>query len=208
MATRDRAREAYHHGNLREALIQAALSLIAERGISGFAVAELARAVGVSAAAPYRHFRDRDAVLAEVSRRGFEALEADMRAAVALRPGEPVPALEACAQAHLAFAGKEGPVYGAMFDPHFPIDAHPDLARARDGAMAILRNAAGAACERSRVANRPPALMVTLHVWALTHGIASLYLGRSGAGQLPMEPKDLLEAGLLVYLQSLDLTIR
>ena len=199
------AREQYHHGNLREALIQAALSLIAERGISGFAVAELARAVGVSAAAPYRHFRDRDAVLAEVARRGFEALEADMRAGAALRPGEPVAALEACAQAHLAFAGKEGPVYGAMFDPHFPIADHPDLARARDDAMAVLRMAAGAACERSRAANRPPALMVTLHVWALTHGIAALYLGRSGAGQLPMAPKHLLEAGLLVYLQSLDL---
>ncbi|RZM34731.1 MAG: TetR/AcrR family transcriptional regulator, partial [Sphingomonas sp.] len=125
----------YHHGNLREALIQAALVLIAERGISGFAVAELARAVGVSAAAPYRHFRDRDAVLAEVSRRGFEALEADMRAALLSRPTDPVAALEACAQSHLAFAGRDGPVYGAMFDPHFPIAAHPDLARARDAAF-------------------------------------------------------------------------
>ena len=199
------AREQYHHGNLREALIEAALGLIAKRGISGFAVAELARAVGVSAAAPYRHFRDRDAVLAEVSRRGFEALESDMRTAAASRPSDPVAALEACAQAHLAFAGRESPVYGAMFDPHFPIAAHPDLARARDGAMTILRNAAHAACDRSRAPGRPPALMVALHVWALTHGIASLYLGRSGAGQLPMEPKDLLEAGLLVYLQSLQL---
>ena len=82
MAIRDRARDAYHHGNLREALIQAALVLIAERGISGFAVAELARAVGVSAAAPYRHFPPTaTAVLAEVSRRGFEALAAEMAAA-------------------------------------------------------------------------------------------------------------------------------
>ncbi len=199
------AREQYHHGNLREALIEAALGLIAKRGISGFAVAELARAVGVSAAAPYRHFRDRDAVLAEVSRRGFEALESDLRGAVASRPSDPVAALEACAQAHLAFAGKESPVYGAMFDPHFPIAVHPELARAREGAMTVLRNAAGAACDRSRAPGRPPARMVALHVWALTHGIASLYLGPSGAGQLPMEPKDLLEAGLLVYLQSLQL---
>jgi AcrR family transcriptional regulator len=198
------AREQYHHGNLREALIEAALGLIAKRGISGFAVAELARAVGVSAAAPYRHFRDRDAVLAEVSRRGFEALESDMRGA-ASRPSDPVAALEACAQAHLAFAGKESPVYGAMFDPHFPIAVHPELARAREGAMTVLRNAASAACDRSRAPARPPARMVALHVWALTHGIASLYLGPSGAGQLPMEPKDLLEAGLLVYLQSLQL---
>lgn len=200
------AREQYHHGNLREALIQAALALIAERGLSGFAVAELARAVGVSAAAPYRHFRDRDAVLAEVSRRGFEALTADMQKAAESRPADPVAALEACAQAHLAFASRESPVYAAMFDPHFPIDAHPDLARAREDAVAVLRAAAQAAAERSRTASRPPALMITLHVWAMTHGIASLYLGRSGAGQLPMAPADLLEAGLLVYLQSLELS--
>lgn len=200
------AREQYHHGNLREALIQAALVLIAERGISGFAVAELARAVGVSAAAPYRHFRDRDAVLAEVARRGFEALEADLGAALIARPADPVAALEACAQAHLAFAGRESPVYGAMFDPHFPIAAHPDLARARDAALAVLRVAAQAACDRSRAARRPPARMVALHIWALTHGIATLYLGPSGTGQLPMTPADLLEAGLLVYLQSLALT--
>jgi hypothetical protein len=50
--------------------------------------------------------------------------------------------------------------------------------------------------------------MVALHVWALTHGVATLYLGRSGAGQLPMQPAELLEAGLLVYLDSLGLDRR
>ena len=76
--SKGKAREGYHHGNLREALVQAALAMIAERGVPGFAIAELARILGVSAAAPYRHFRDRDALLAELARRGFEGLEADM----------------------------------------------------------------------------------------------------------------------------------
>lgn len=199
-------REGYHHGNLREALIQAALELIAERGIGGFAVAELARAVGVSAAAPYRHFRDRDAVLAEVARRGFEALAAEMGAAAEARRADPVGALEACAQAHLSFAGQDRPVYSAMFDPHFPVAAHPELTRALDAAFAVLRVAAQAASDRSAAARRPPPLMVALHIWAMTHGIATLFLGRSGAGQLPMSPGELLEAGLLVYLQSLGLS--
>lgn len=198
-------REAYHHGNLREALIQAALDLIGERGLGGFAVAELARAVGVSAAAPYRHFRDRDAVVAEVARRGFVALAERTREAVEARRGSAVAALEDCAQAHLAYAGKERPVYAAMFDPNFPVAAHPDLARAREDAFAVLRSAAQAACDRSNSAKRPPALMVALHIWAMTHGVAALYLGRSGAGQLPMSPAELLEAGLLVYLDSLGL---
>ena len=65
-------RDSYHHGNLREALVEAARRLIAERGLGGFAFAELARAAGVSPAAPYRHFRDRGALVAELARQGFE----------------------------------------------------------------------------------------------------------------------------------------
>ena len=144
-------------------------------------------------------------MLAEVARRGFVQLAASMRAAAEAPRGDPVRALEDCAQAHLAYAAGERPVYAAMFDPNFPVADHLDLARARDDAFAVLRAAAAAASERSKAQRRPPALMIALHVWALTHGIAVLYLGRSGAGQLPMRPTELLEAGLLVYLQSLGL---
>src|SRR3569833_466452 len=66
-------RRGYHHGNLREALMKAALDLIAAKGTAGFTFAEAARAAGVSPAAPYRHYRDRDALMADVARRGFEA---------------------------------------------------------------------------------------------------------------------------------------
>ncbi len=64
----------YHHGNLKEALVRAALELIAEKGPAGFTFADAARWAGVSPAAPYRHYRDRDALLADVARRGFEHL--------------------------------------------------------------------------------------------------------------------------------------
>src|SRR5262250_249661 len=69
-------RRGYHHGNLREALVRAALELIAEKGPAGFTFADAARWAGVSSAAPYRHFRDRQALLADVARRGFELFEA------------------------------------------------------------------------------------------------------------------------------------
>ena len=68
MSWKERGR-GYHHGNLREALIQAALDLIAEKGPTGFTFAEAARSAGVSPAAPYRHFRDRDELLSDVARR-------------------------------------------------------------------------------------------------------------------------------------------
>src|SRR5262245_64624981 len=65
-------RRGYHHGNLREALIGAALDLISQKGPAGFTFAEAARQAGVSPAAPYRHFRDRDALIADVAHQGFE----------------------------------------------------------------------------------------------------------------------------------------
>lgn len=209
MASGDQAsgRERYHHGNLREALIEAALAMIAERGIAGFAIAELARVVGVSPAAPYRHFRDRNAVIAEVARRGFESLAAELTAATLGWQTDPLGALERAAQAHVAFAGREAAVYAAMFDTGFPSGDHPELVRARDAAFAALRRVAETACAMSRAPRRPPPLMVALHVWSLTHGIATLFVGHDGRNRLliPMSPEALLEAGLLVYLQSLGL---
>ena len=200
---KERARAGYHHGNLREALVQAALGLIAERGLAGFAIAELARAVGVSSAAPYRHFRDRDAVLAEVARRGFEGLGLELARVIEASRASPGSALERCAQAHLAFAGREPAVYATMFEANLPDQTYPDLARARADAFASVRQAAQMACDRSRLG--PPAMMVALHVWSLTHGIASLFVRETGnRGLLPMPPEELLEAGLLVYLQAIE----
>ncbi|MGI4792529.1 MAG: TetR/AcrR family transcriptional regulator [Janthinobacterium lividum] len=200
------SRGTYHHGDLREALITAALEMISERGLAGFAVAELARAVGVSQGAPYRHFRDRNALVAEIARRGFEQLAADLKAARSTTPLNPVAALGRCAQAHLTFAGRDGPVYAAMFAPGFPIKQYPDLLRARDAAFAVVREVAQAACDQSLAQRKPPSLMMALHVWSMTHGIADLYVshGEDGGGQLLMAPTELLEAGLLVYLQALE----
>ena len=199
-------REDYHHGNLREALIEAAMAMIAERGLAGFAVAELARAVGVSAAAPYRHFRDRTAVLAEVARRGFDQLAAELESA-RKSARSPVHALERCAQVHLAFAGREAAVYAAMFEASFPAGEHTELTRAREAAFAAIRRAADGACESCALPGRPPPQMVALHVWSLTHGIANLFVSHAGDSRslLPMPPNELLEAGLMVYLQALGM---
>ncbi len=199
-------RDGYHHGNLREALIQAALQLITQRGLGGFAFAELARAAGVSPAAPYRHFRDRNALLAELARRGFEQLEAALEQAWNQGRPDPAVAIERCGRAHLAFARAEPASYAAMFDGS-PAEADPALKAAADAAFAVIRRAADAACAAATTAPRPPALMVALHVWSLCHGVAALFVGPPSPARrtLPMSAEDLLEAGLLVYLRSLGL---
>ena len=181
--------------------------MIAERGLAGFALSELARAVGVSSAAPYRHFRDRTAVIAEVARRGFDQLAADLETARQAGGLDPIDALERCAQAHLAFATREPPVYATMFEASFPLGRHQDLDRSREAAFAVVRVAAQNAVSRTTVPNRPPAQMVALHVWLSTHGIANLFVSHAddNCRLLPMALEELLEAGLMIYLQSLGL---
>ncbi len=199
-------RDSYHHGNLREALIEAARRLIAERGLGGFAFAELARAAGVSPAAPYRHFRDRGALVAELARQGFEQLRDDLLAAWNDGRPDPAAAIERCGRAYLGFARRDPAAYAAMFDG-VAGEIEPPLRSAADAAFAVMRKAAEAACAAAPPRGRPPSLMVALHVWSLCHGTAALFTGPPSPGRrpLPMTPEDLLEAGLLVYLRSLGL---
>jgi len=202
----DAGRRGYHHGNLREALVKAALDLILAKGLAGVNFAEAARAAGVSPAAPYRHFRDRDALLADVARQGFE-LFAD-RLGAAWNDGRPSPlaAFNQVGKAYLAFARGEPAYYTAMFEAGIALDDHPDLRLAGDKAFAIVRNAADVLSATLPAGRRPPALMMALHIWSMSHGIASLFArGDGGRRKLPMSPEDLLEAGVLVYLQGLGL---
>jgi AcrR family transcriptional regulator len=197
-------RGTYHHGNLREALIAAALDLIATSGPNGFTLAEVARAVGVSGAAPYRHFRDRNALIAEIARQGYDRFAAELRTAWDEGHPTPIAGIENVARAYLGFARREPAFYAAMFEPGFPLEDDPALLAASERAFGVLRLAADAATRAMPVAGRPPALMVALHLWSMAHGVASLFIeGPSGSRRkLPMPPEDLLEAGLLIYLQS------
>ena len=200
------ARRGYHHGNLREALIDAALNLIAQKGPAGFTFADAARSAGVSSAAPYRHFRDRDALLADVARRGFELFETHLEKAWNEGQPEPFRAFENVGRAYLGFARNEPAYYSAMFEAGVALDSDAGLRQASDRAFAVLRRASEALSAHAPAEKRPPALMMSLHIWAMSHGIASLF-GRGDAGRrsLPMSPEDLLEAAVLIYLRGLGL---
>jgi AcrR family transcriptional regulator len=201
-----RGARGYHHGNLKEALVRAALELIAEKGPAGFTFAEAARWAGVSPAAPYRHFRDRDELLSDVARRGFAAFEQALAEAWDAGRPEPFKAFERLGRAYLDFARREPAYYSAMFEAGIPLDHDAALREAGDRAFAVLRQAAETLIATAPSGLKPPALMVALHIWSMAHGIASLF-GRGDAARrtLPMPAEDLLEAGVLIYLQGLGL---
>lgn len=201
-----RGERGYHHGNLKEDLVRAALELIAEKGPFGFTFADAARWAGVSPAAPYRHYSDRDALLADVAKRGFELFEqALLRAWDDGRP-DPLTAFERLGRAYLEFARKEPAYYSAMFEAGIPLSTSAELRQAGDRAFGVLREAAEKIVAAAPAGKKPPAMMMALHVWALSHGIASLFArGDDARRALPMSPEELLEAGVLVYLEGLGL---
>jgi AcrR family transcriptional regulator len=199
-------RRGYHHGNLREALMQAAIDLIADKGPSGFTFAEAARSAGVSPAAPYRHFRDRDALVAEVATRGFVKFASELERAWAEGKPEPQAAFIRLGRAYLAFARSEPAYYAAMFESALPRASYPGPDDARRRAFEVLRAASEAICARIPKERRPPELMMSLHIWSMAHGVASLF-ARSDQGRhlIPMSAEDLLEAEVHLYLRGIGL---
>lgn len=194
----------YHHGNLKEALVQAAQRFIAERGLSGFTLADAAKLVGVSPTALYRHFRGREDLVAEVAGRGFDHLAE--RLARALRsPGTPIERFTRMGEAYLAFAEEEPGFYAAMFasqpanEPGGPWGPNYERQEAGKGAFNILVNALMLTFPDGFDGVDPR--FIALEVWALSHGIAML----AAAGQLPKGPgmpdkHELLRAGVMALV--------
>ena len=198
------ARRGYHHGNLREALMQAALVLITEKGVAGFTFADLARAAHVSPAAPYRHYRDRDDLIVDLARQGFEKFGASLLASWENGKPEPKKALIRIGRAYLNFARQNPALYSVMFESGLPIGGSPELTEIAEAAFAVLRMACEAVAETIARDTRPPAMMMALHVWSLAHGIATLFTRPDRTVRpLPMRPEELWEAGVLVYFDGL-----
>lgn len=194
----------YHHGNLRQALVDAALGLIAAQGPTGFTLSEAAKAAGVTPAAVYRHFAGRDDLLAEVARQGYEVFGALME--FAWNGGQPsaLAAFEATGRAYLAFARKYPGHYMAMFESGLSLDSRPELAQQARQSREVLERAAAALSRHLPEGRRPPPSMVSAHIRAMSHGIVELYM-RGDAARGPFKPEDLLEAGIGIYLRGLGL---
>ena len=127
MAVQGRSGDAYHHGDLRSALVDIAVELIAESGPRGFSLAEAARRVGVSISAPYRHFADRDALLAAVALRAYAVLGPRVDAATAEAPDAPVDQLVRAAAAYVRFSVEERPLFAVMFGAGLDKSRYPEL---------------------------------------------------------------------------------
>ena len=171
---------AYHHGNLREALVEAALALIADKGARAFTLREAARRAGVSHTAPYRHFADREALLAAVAEEGFRELGASMAAA------ESSGGFAAQGLAYVRFALDKPSHFRVMFGGFIANpQAYPALAEAGAEAYRQLVDGLRAGQKAGLIRAGDPEELALLP-WSVVHGLAALLIDR----QLPVDPDE------------------
>jgi AcrR family transcriptional regulator len=202
-----RPRKPYHHGNLQQVLLETAVQLIGEVGPAGFTLREVARRAAVSHNAPYRHFADREELLAAVAAQGFRELTQAMTKAAKRQP-DALARLKQAGLAYVEFALRRPEHFAVMFDApvsrggllkRFPHDKTTDSAEAAKEAFEKLVSLVKNCQDEGRFASGEP-LQFALLAWTMVHGIAKL----ATAGRLPLESKaDILKFANFVIDQSL-----
>jgi AcrR family transcriptional regulator len=174
-----RKRKPYHHGNLREELLDAAIRLIAEVGPTAFTLREIARRAGVSHNAPYRHFRDKDDVMAAVATQGYRELNTAMLEA-AKPETDAIRRLKCAGSAYIAFALRRPEHFTVMFDAPISTRTNPEAAEAGERAfgtlVSLVKN-----CQEAEQLPPGDTQELALLAWSMVHGIAKLAI----TGRLP-----------------------
>jgi AcrR family transcriptional regulator len=167
-------RKSYHHGNLPVALLEVAKRLIAERGIDGFTLREVARRVGVTHVAAYRHYTDRRALLAAVAEHGFHQLRRRIETARRKTPASLEPQLRAILAAYLRFCWDEPALTAVMFGPRLSHRGEfPELEAAVTSSLGIIIETI-VALAPAQALRRRSARDLGLALWTFVHGFATL----------------------------------
>ena len=183
-------RSAYHHGNLREALIEAGLAHLERSDADTLSLRDLARQTGVTANAVYRHFDDKEALQAALAAEGFRRLLAQQMAA-AQAHRSPSRTLFEAGRAYLRFARSRPALYRLMFGHYGATHRKGELGEAAIASFAELGRQVGAAFALDEGDERRRAS--TVYVWALVHGLSELWIDGQFEGLAP-DPAKLVES--------------
>lgn len=173
----------YHHGALREALVEAAHRVISAKGRDNFTLADACRLAGVSTAAPYRHFADRDALIEAVCLRGYDLFADRLTRARDRHPKGSIEAIVAMGRAYVAFVTEDRELFDLMCGRELP-EAVAQVVDSRPGAFVALLEAVDAYRERRGLAD-VETLEIAVPLWAFVHGMAGLMLSGVLRRKLP-----------------------
>jgi len=193
---------AYHHGDLREALLRASLELIDEGGVQALSLRKAARRAGVSSGAPYHHFENREVLLAALATEGFERLGELMDEATEAADPSPVLQLQACGESYVRFAREHSAYFRVMFRPELAgPDAFPEDEPPGRHVFERLVGRVIAAQEAGRAPPGNPEPMILL-AWSVAHGLSSLLVDGplcTGKKMIEMDPDDMGEAVMRTF---------
>ena len=164
----------YHHGELREALIQATRQLVEERGAENFTLADACRVAGVTTAAPYRHFRGKQEILEEIASRGFDEMRKRAMAVVAENGEGTLEGIIAMGQGYVAFAVQETAVFRLMFGQEPSLKKSENVVGTGHACFQHVIDQVALYCKRNKV--RGDAQEIALKLWTFVHGAASLLI--------------------------------
>lgn len=169
--SRKKTRSTYHHGDLRGALIRAGVKLVAKYGIGGLTMARVAKAAQVAVSAPYRHFDDRNALLAAIAAEGFGRLTAQFETV-----GDGKNRVQRLALVYVGFALENREHFRVMFEGQLDKSLYPELQAAGDRTFAVLAQAAqtlsGTRNPSRATATVATATVATATIWSVVHGFA------------------------------------
>jgi AcrR family transcriptional regulator len=181
------SKKTYHHGDLRRALIDAALEIVAEKDVNSVSLREVARRVGVSHTSPYRHFADKDALLAALATEGFEMLSKVLKETVEDTNPNPLKQVEATGIAYVRYAIEHPSHYRVMFGAYEAAckEKYPTLAEAGEQTFMVLVDAIIEGQNAGLIRSGEPQQLAQA-AWALVHGLAMLLID----GLIPIKETD------------------
>lgn len=181
-------RNSYHHGDLPRALRKAGVALIGEKGVAAVTLRDVARRVGVTHGAPYRHYADKTALVAAIAADGFARLERMMHTAAAEAGDDPLARLLAIGRSYVVFAAMNPAYFVVMYGSESPDrDEHTELAAADDRAFAVLVDSVRDAQAGGRLIDSDPTRLALL-LWSMVHGATHILVSGDAARRgLPLE---------------------
>jgi AcrR family transcriptional regulator len=190
---RQKAKQAYHHGDLERALVEAAVETIRAEGVEALTLRSVGARLGVSRTALYRHFDDKGALLARVASEGFQLLHETMARAIANSSAERGDTLRVMAAAHVLFAVANPSHYQTMFGGHLTDRSrYPELVQQAQAALAQVADAVREAQRLEQIGPGDPVELAEIF-WSLSHGIATL----GASGHLPQTSTSVEELAVL-----------
>lgn len=170
----EQPKERYHHGDLREALIQATAELVEQRGAENFSLADACRCAGVSTAAPYRHFRDKQEILEEITARGFDTLRRRSMEAVKEHGSGTIEGITAMGRSYVAFAVEEQATFRLMFGQKPSLKSSELVETRGHECFGDVIGEVAVYCEKHGIEG--DAREISVQLWTFVHGAASLII--------------------------------